>query len=168
MEYISNVFDWTFAASIVGMVTGVLALFFTWLNYRKVNAMKALDLRLKIGETYNDIDAAVKKVAELHLNAGKSAIVTAYQSGVDRDRSTDNTLFREKWGGEAKIIKKWERQCSTGGSNHLKDTPKELEANYIKLHGKLSEINSLIHSYETSMSEDDKTQADIERHRQQL
>ncbi len=38
MDYISDVWNWTIIMSIIGAVTGITALWFSYLNSRKINS----------------------------------------------------------------------------------------------------------------------------------
>ena len=38
MDYISDVWNWTIVMSIIGAVTGITALWFSYLNSRKINS----------------------------------------------------------------------------------------------------------------------------------
>ena len=166
MEYIFDLWSWTIVASIVGMVTGVLALVISVLNHLRVNAMKSLDLRLEAGRTKNEIEAALKKVQLLHGSTNNSHRIFAEMMGMSQSSMMD--IWRSKQVKNTASIEEWAKQFSGINIGDLKNSPEKLEKALILLHGILEQINSLINEYENTIAEDEKTIANVDRQRQQL
>lgn len=58
--------------SILGAITGIAALVFTYINYRRLQKIKSLDLRIELRKQVAEVRAVIDGLPELLERAGKS------------------------------------------------------------------------------------------------
>ena len=159
MEYISNVFDWTIAASIVGMVTGVLALIITWRNHRKVDSMKSLDLRVECKRVQLKFTTTLKSTSELHNKAKRSR--TAVASATGMLGSGKLVAWNNEWSEDALKIASLDKEKLLSDADFASSTLSKLEDTLLRIEGMLAEVEQLNNKYAAAIQDDDKTREEL-------
>lgn len=90
--------DFATITGITGAVTGVIALIVSIKNYVRVSAMKALDLRLELQKSFNDLDLVLSGIESYLDFVHQSHLRVLAATG--RNRSGEMRMFEEDFAND--------------------------------------------------------------------
>lgn len=157
--------DFATITGVTGAVTGIIALFVSIKNYLRVSAMKALDLRLELQKSFNNLDVVLSGVEGyldfVHQSHMRVLAATGRnQSGemkiFEEDFANDKTRLRRSLGSQPRREASYERYA-----------PDDLEKLLVSVHAFQVQIADLRGKYQRLFEADEDRRKEIRaEHRQ--
>jgi len=144
---------------IIGAVAGVIALFISIKNYVRVNALKALDLRLELQRSFNNLDVALSGF-EAYLDFVHQSHVRVL-AATGRNQSGEMRLFEEDFANDKRRLRSLLDSQPRRETNYEKHTPDELEKLLVSLHAFQVQISDLRRKYQTLFEADEDRRTEI-------
>ena len=139
---------------IIGTLSGIAALVVSVKNYRRVSAIKSLDLRVELQKAFNDHDLLRRGLEEFldSVNRSHETVMSArghLAGGVGQEWkkgfTDDKTALKRLLG-----IAPWAQ------GRYEKLSPSELEAHLVTVHRSGGELRALREKYERILQKDDE------------
>jgi hypothetical protein len=138
--------------SYVGAFTGVIGSVLGYVGYRQSREMKAVDLRIQIGHSENEVRISLGSLPGLMQAAKQSRTNVAAMSGQSGALRQWNDTFREDSELAATLVS----LLPAEGSNYDGLAPAVLAARVVKLHELSLQTSQLVDRYTKSLAEDDR------------
>ena len=124
--------DFATIAGIVGAITGAVALIVSIKSHVRVNAMKALDLRLELGKAFNNLDVVQSGIVGYLDSVHKSHLHVLAATG--RNQSGAMKLFEEDFAKDKVRLKGFMASQPKRESSYDRYSPDELEKYLTAVH----------------------------------
>ena len=148
----------------IGAVTGVVAMIISVISYRRVSAMKSLDLRLEAHRTRNNAHAALDNLVELREDAINSRKAVAAAIGMSFSGAMEK--WQNQWDQDKEGIKAFSSAVPGTDVDFDSLSPKDLEARIVALHRTQGSIETMIKRYQADLLSDENQRNQIrEDHR---
>jgi hypothetical protein len=143
---------------IVGAITGLAGFVLGWTNYRRLQQIKALDLRLELRKQVSDIRAVVEALPDLleRSRASRSAVVAAtgfrtgafetWKAALESDLMTAQALASE---------------LPDADETYQRSKHQNLETKLVEVHALAAKAARLRDKYLTALASDDKEREHI-------
>lgn len=151
--------DWATITGITGAVTGVIALFISIKNYARVSAMKALDLRLELQKSFNNLDVVLSGV-EGYLDFVHQSHMRVL-SATGRNQSGEMRSFEEEFSNDKARLRRLLGTQPRREANYEKHTPDELEKLLVSVHAFQVQVADLRGKYQKLFEADDDRRKEI-------
>ncbi|MHB8302503.1 MAG: hypothetical protein ACYDC6_06640 [Acidobacteriaceae bacterium] len=140
---------------IVGAITGLVGLVLGWINYRRLQQIKALDLRLELRKHVSDVRAEVEALPTLleRAQASRRAVRAAMGRG---QQSGDNVIWKDELGNDLKIVQALARELPDAKETYQRSEHQKLENKLVEVHALAVKVARLRDKYETALASDDK------------
>jgi hypothetical protein len=117
---------------ITGTLTGVIALFISIKNYLRVSAMKALDLRLELQKSFNNLDVILSGVVGYLDFVHQSHLRVLAATG--RNQSGEMKLFEEEFATDKARLRRLLTSQPRREASYEKHMPDALEQLLVSVH----------------------------------
>jgi hypothetical protein len=144
---------------VIGAVTGIAGAGMGYIAYRRSGEMKALDLRLELRKSENDLRRLVGELPAQLENAKKSHIAVASATGMLG--SGPLKKWSSEWESDLTKVRSLEEELPSTDSNYLSVNHAELEAKLIAIHDLRAKVVQVQEKYQTSLARDDKEREHI-------
>jgi hypothetical protein len=144
---------------IVGAITGIAGFVLGWTNHRRLQQIKALDLRLELRKQVSDVRALVEALPDLleRSRASRSAVLAAtgqlrtgafeiWKAVLERDLKTAQALARE---------------LPEANETYQRSKYQNLETKLVEVHALAAKAARLHDKYLTELASDDKEREHI-------
>jgi hypothetical protein len=148
-------FDIGTVTGIVGAITGPAGCVIGWINYRRSQQTKTLDLRLELRKQVAgvrvDIEAlpALLERARLSRSAVRSAMGRGQQSG-------DNLIWKAELESDLRAAQALACELPDSKEAYQVSGPRKLENNLVEVHVLAAKAAQLRNKYEAALASDDK------------
>jgi hypothetical protein len=150
---------------IAGAVTGVVALVISIKAYIRANTLKALDLRLELQKSFNNLDVVLSGVKGYFDFAHQSHMRVLAATG--RNQSGEMKLFEEDFSNDKARLRRLLDTQPRRDANYEKHTPDELEKLLVSVHAFQVQVADLRSKYQRLFESDDDLRKEIRaKHRQ--
>jgi len=152
---------------IVGSITGLVGSVLGWTNYRRLQQINALDLRLELRKQVSDVRADIEALPSLleRVRASRSAVRAAMGRG---QQSGDNVIWKDELENDLKIVQALARELPDAKETYQRSKPKELENKLVGAHTLAAKAAQLRKKYDTALASDDRDRdhirADVRSH----
>jgi len=137
----------------VGAFTGIIGSVLGYVGYRQSGQMKAIDLRLQLGQAENQVRIALEHLPDLMRTAKQSrANVTSFSGQTGALQGWNNSFDEDVRAGAAIAMDL--SLVAAGDSATLKAAA--LAGKVIKLHDLNLKVSRLTEKYKSSIAEDDR------------
>lgn len=137
----------------VGAITGIIGSVLGYVGYRQSGQMKAVDLRLQLGQAENLLRIALEHLPDLMNTAKRSrANVTSFNGQTGALQAWNNSHEEDVRAGAQLAM---DLSLVTSG-DYSSLTPAELAEKVIKLHEFSLKTSRLTEKYKSSLAEDDR------------
>ena len=151
--------DFATITGVTGAVTGIIALVVSIKNYLRVSAMKALDLRLELQKSFNNLDVVLSGI-ESHLDFVHQSHMRVL-AATGRNLSGEIKLFEEEFASDKARLRRLLGSQPRRQTNYEKHTPDELEKLLISVHAFQVQIADLRSKYQTLFEADEDRRKEI-------
>lgn len=150
---------------ITGAVIGVIALVISIKNYVRVSTLKALDLRLELQKSFNNLDVVLSGVEGYFDFVHQSHMRVLVATG--RNQSGEMKLFEEEFANDKARLRRLLGTQPRRDANYEKHTPDELEKLLVSVHAFQVQVADLRSKYQRLFEADDHRRKEIRvEHRQ--
>ncbi len=143
----------------IGAITGIAGATMGYISYRRTGRMKALDLRLELRKSVNDLRSTVESLPSIMEQAKGSRISVLNARGLFRSSIMDQWNAELEKDISAVTLLKSELPDSSATFENL--THSGLEAKLVTVHATQSKAAGLREKYRTSLASDDKEREHI-------
>jgi hypothetical protein len=142
------------AAGILGAITGISGAVMGYISYRRSNAIKALDLRLELRRTVNDIESCVSALPGLldHANQSRQSVAAA----TGKFHSGAMEIWKQAFDQDMDTFKVLAEQAPSPDGRYDTSTPTELESQLVAAHKLRGKLNELHDKYTAALRADDE------------
>ena len=144
---------------ITGAVTGIIALIVSIKNYARVSAMKALDLRLEVQKSFNNLDIVLSGIDSYLDFVHQSHMRVLAATG--RNLSGEMKLFEEDFGNDKARLRRLLSSQPRRDGNYERHTPSDLEGVLVSVHGFHGQIADLRGKYQRLFETDEERRKEI-------
>jgi hypothetical protein len=144
---------------ITGAVTGVIALLISIKNYVRVSALKALDLRLELQKSFNNLDVVLSGVQGYLDFVHQSHMRVLAATG--RNQSGEMKLFEEEFANDMARLRRLLDTQPRRDANYEKHTPGELEKLLVSVHAFQVQVADLRGKYQRLFEADEDRRKEI-------
>jgi chromosome segregation ATPase len=140
---------------IVGAISGHVGLVLGCANYRRLQQIKALDLRLELRKQVSDVRADIEALPALldRARASRSAVRAAMGRG---QQSGDNMIWKAELENDLKTMQALACELPDAKEMYQRSKPQKLENKLVEVHGLAAKAAQLRNKYETALAYDDK------------
>jgi hypothetical protein len=150
---------------IVGAITGAVGLLLGWTNYRRLEQIKALDLRLELRKQVSDVRALVEELPDLLERSlvSRSAVLAA----MGASRSSASEIWRAGFESDLKVAHTLAAELPAADETHQHSKPENLESKLVEIHALAAKAAGLRDKYVAALASDEKEREHIraEAHR---
>ena len=144
---------------IVGAITGLAGLLLGWTNYRRLQQIKALDLRLELRKQVSDVRAVVEALPDLmeRSRASRNAVLAALglaQSGASE-------TWKATWESDRKAAQALAREVPDANETYHCLKHQDLETKLVEVHALATKAEGPRDKYRTALESDDKEREHI-------
>jgi hypothetical protein len=138
---------------IVGAITGLVGLVLGWTNYRHLQQIKALDLRLELRKQVSDVRADVEALPTLleQARASRSAVRAAMGRG---QQSGDNLIWKDELENDLMTVQTLAHELPDAKETYLRSKHQELENMLVVVHTLATKAVKIHIKYETALASD--------------
>jgi len=137
--------------SYVGVATGVVAIIISIMNYRKINNLKVLDLRLELRKAVSEARVSIKQLSDLIHAADRSRMNNLSARGISGGQTAS-------WKGEVKEghakLGALNQRVPAEGLDFKTLGQSELESELVAVHKCQKELEVLRDKFESAMNSD--------------
>ncbi len=144
---------------IVGAITGVIALIISIKNYMRVSAMKALDLRLELQRSFDNLDVVLSGIEGYLDYVHQSHMRVLAATG--RNQSGEMTLFEEDFANDKTRLRRLLGSQPRRDANYEKCAPDELERLLVTVHAFQVQIAGIRSKYQKLFESDEERRKEI-------
>jgi len=139
---------------IVGAFTGIAGAVISYVNYRRISRIKALDLRLELRKLESDAGAALEQLPGLLEEATQSRIAIRNAQGTLMSGAMDawKALMRE----DQDAIQYLRARIPVAEDPYRSFTHEQLEAKLVEMHALRRRADELMQRYRAGIAADDK------------
>jgi hypothetical protein len=145
-------------SGIIGAATGVAGAIMGFIAYRRSNSIKALDLRLELRRTMNEIEQKTAGADKLLHRANQSRQRVMAATGLNNSGAMQlwNEGFQEDQEKLAGLLEAPPKAESCDGL-----TPEDLESRLVAAHKFQIDLNEILDKYEVCLDADDESRKEI-------
>lgn len=147
------------ATGILGAITGIAGALMGYVSYRRSNSIKALDLRLELRKTVNEVEMSLSKLEGLLDYANQSRQRVASATG--RLGSGAMEIWNKAFEEDKNRLKQILENAPRSDANYDDLSPIELESRLVAIHKLQSQINELTEKCNSSLKSDDEERKQI-------
>lgn len=151
--------DFATITGITGMVAGVIALVVSIKSYIRVSAMKALDLRLELQKSFNNLDVVLSGIEGYLDFVHQSHMRVLAATG--RNLSGEMKLFEEDFANDMARLRRLLGSQPRRETNYEKHAPDELEKFLVSVHAFQMQIADLRGKYQMLFEADEERRKGI-------
>lgn len=137
----------------IGAVISVVAVIISMISYRRVSAMKSLDLRLEAHRARNNAHTTLEYLKKLREEAINSRKAVASATGMFFSGAMKK--WQGQWDQDEESIKTLSSEVPGVDVDYVSLGPKELETKIVALHRTQGSINTLTKRYEDGLQSDE-------------
>jgi hypothetical protein len=147
------------ATGIVGAISGVVGLVLGWTNYRRLQQIKALDLRLELRKQVSDVHAIVEALPSLleQSRASRRAVLAAKGAS----HSSAFEFWRSELESDLKTAHALEAELPDAAQTSRLSKPENLESKLVEIHALAGKAAGLRDKYRMALASDDKEREHI-------
>lgn len=145
------------ATGIIGALSGVSGVVVSVISYRRVKAIKTLDLRLELNRERNETQTAFTRLVDLKAQAIESRKAVAAATG--RVHGGAMKQWQQQWEQDQERIEQLRGQIPTEDVDYQGMSTQDLEARLVELHRVKLHVTDLINKYEADLASDDADRA---------
>ena len=161
----SQMADFAKITGIVGTITGTVALIVSIKSYVRVNAMKALDIRLELGKAFNDLDVVLSGIDAYLDFVHQSHLQVLAATG--RNQSGEMRLFEEDFAKDQARLQRLLGSQPQRESSYERLSPDDLERTLTAIHAFNVQVADIRAKYQRLFDSDEECRKEIrEEHRQ--
>lgn len=144
---------------IVGAITGLAGLVLGWINHRRVQQIKALDLRLELRKQVSDVRAVVAALPDLleRSQASRSAVLAAI--GLSQSGAFES--WKAAWESDLKAARALASEVPDAAETYKRLRQQNLETKLVEVHAVATKAAALRDKYLTALASDDKEREHI-------
>jgi hypothetical protein len=143
----------------IGAVTGIAGAVMGYIAYRRSEELKALDLRLELRKSENDVHSAIKELPAILEQAKKSRQAVASANGSLGSGALAKWL--SEWNEDFTEVKKLETQLSLDSPDYSTFGHVELETKLVTTHGLHTKVSKFQEKYNSMLAADDREREQI-------
>ena len=151
--------DFATITGVIGAIAGIIALIVSIKNYMRVSAMKALDLRLELQKSFNNLDAVLSGIEGYLDYVHQSHVRVLAATG--RNQSGEMKLFEEDFAKDKTRLRGLLGSQPRRDANYEKHTPDELERLLVSVHAFQVQIADLRGKYQKLFEADEDRRKEI-------
>jgi len=144
---------------ITGAVTGIIALIVSIKNYARVSAMKALDLRLELQKSFNNLDVVLSGIDAYLDFVHQSHMRVLAATG--RNQSGEMRMFEEEFGNDKARLRRLLGTQPRRDGSYDKHAPDDLEKLLVSVHAFQAQISELRGKYQRLFEADEDRRKEI-------
>jgi hypothetical protein len=143
----------------IGAITGVVALLVSAKNYSRVSAMKALDLRLELGRTWDNLDLVLAGIEGYldYVHQSHERVLAA----TGRLRSGEMQLFSQEFEADKARLRGLLATQPKREVEYGMYTPAELERVIASVHTFQVQVSSIRGKYQKILDTDDERRTEL-------
>lgn len=146
-------------AGIIGAITGAAALLVSIKSYARVSAMKALDLRVELEKSFNNLDIVLSGV-DGYLDFVHQSHLRVF-SATGRNLSGEMKVFEEEFANDKVRLRRLLRSQPKREASYLGRSTDELESLLTAVHGFHLQVSELRRKYQLILESDDERRKEI-------
>jgi hypothetical protein len=151
--------DFPTITGLIGAVTGIIALMVSIKNYMRVSAMKALDLRLELQKSFNNVDVVLSGV-EAYLDFVHQSHMRVL-AATGRNQSGEMKIFEDDFANDRARLRRLLGSQPRRDANYEKHTPSDLENLLVSVHAFQGQIAELRGKYQKLFEADEDRRKEI-------
>jgi hypothetical protein len=144
---------------VIGAVTGIAGSVMGYIAYRRSEELKALDLRLELRKSENDVHSAIKEIPAILEQAKKSRQAIASANGSLGSGALAKWLG--EWDKDFAELKKLEAQLPLDCPDYTTLDHMELETKLIDIYALHAKVSKLQEKYNSMLAADDREREQI-------
>ncbi|SRR5258706_204003 len=144
---------------VTGAITGIVALIVSVKNYARVSAMKALDLRLELERTFNNLDVVLSGIESYFDFVHQSHIRVLAATG--RNQSGEMKLFEEEFANDKARLRTLVASQPRRASSYERAPPADLERMLVSVHALQVQVVDLRGKYQKLFESDEERRKEI-------
>jgi hypothetical protein len=144
---------------IIGTITGALALLVSIKSYARVSAMKALDLRLELEKSFNNLDIVLSGI-EGYVDFVYQSRLRVF-SATGRNLSGEMKLFEEQFANDRTRLRRLLSSQPRRESSYVGRSTDELETLLTTVHGFHLRVSEIRRKYQLILESDDERRKEI-------
>jgi hypothetical protein len=144
---------------LIGAVTGIAGSVMGYIAYRRSEELKALDLRLELRKSENDVHSAIKELPATLEQAKKSREAVASANGGLGSGALAKWLG--EWDEDFAEVKKLETQLPSDNPDYTTLDHIELETKLITIYALNAKVSKLQEKYNSMLAADDTEREQI-------
>lgn len=117
---------------IVGAITGLAGLVLGWINYRRFQQIKALDLRLELRKQVSDVRAVVEALPDVLERSRASHIAVLAAMGVSRSGASES--WKAAWESDLKAAQGLACEVPDADETYQRSKHQNLETKLVEIH----------------------------------
>lgn len=151
--------DFAMVTGVIGAITGVVALGVSIMSYMGVSTMKALDLRLELEKTFNNLDIVLSGIDSYLDFVHQSHLRVLAATG--RNLSGEMELFEKEYARDKIRLRGLLGSQPRRENNYENYSPRELEKNLVSIHAFLVQVAELRAKYQRLFDADEDRRKEI-------
>lgn len=142
------------ATGIVGAITGISGAVMGYVSYRKSNEIKALDLRLELRKSINDLNSILAQAEELlpYANQSRERVAAATRNL----HSGAVVAWNEQYERDQSALRELSDEVQSLDKEYDALSPNELEAELVTVHKLQNQLNDMKEKYNEAVRSDDR------------
>ncbi|OGA32205.1 MAG: hypothetical protein A3G80_11855 [Betaproteobacteria bacterium RIFCSPLOWO2_12_FULL_62_13b] len=157
--------DFATITGVIGAVTGIIAIIVSIKNYVRVSAMKALDLRLELQKSFNNLDVVLSGV-EAYLDFVHQSHMRVL-AATGRNQSGEMKMFEDDFANDKARLRRLLGSQPRREANYERHTPGDLEKLVVSVHAFQGRVAELRGKYQKLFEADEDCRKEIRaEHRQ--
>jgi hypothetical protein len=151
--------DFATITGITGAMTGVIALIISIKSYVRVSAMKALDLRLELQRSFNNLDVVLSGIESYLDFVHQSHLRVLAATG--RNQSGEMRMFEEDFANDKARLRGLLGTQPRREDNYEGHSPIDLEKALVSVHAFQVQVADLRGKYQRLFESDDERRREI-------
>lgn len=140
-------------AGAAGAITGIAGVLISVYSYRRVSAIKALDLRIEARRCYNDAALLLESVTELKERAEGSRKVYAAAAGIYKSGAMEK--WEQQWVADQQSIAVLKAKLDAVGKDYQQLRPSQIEDKLVEIHRLTGRLKGLHEKYTGELAWDE-------------
>jgi hypothetical protein len=147
------------ATGVVGAITGMAGLVVGWINFRRSQQIKALDLRLELRKQVSDVRAAVGALPGLlqRSRASRSAVLAA----MGASQSGHFESWKKEWESDLNAAQALALEVPNADETYQHSKHQNLETRLVEIHSLATKAAGPRGKYLAALASDDKEREHI-------
>lgn len=140
---------------IIGAITGPAGCVIGWINYRRSQEVKTLDLRLELRREISSVRVDVEAFSALLEPARKSRSAVSAALGIG-PQSSVNLIWKANLENDVKAVQGLMSELPDAMETYQRSKPQELENKLVEIRVLTAKAAQLRNRYQTALASDDK------------